>query len=308
MSGRLRPPAPRLRREGGEHAWANPKLLLGAVIVVLLVTLPYAGRFLHDPDLALIASSPISMVPAAGAEADPMVGFKENDGAHPLGTTSQGRDMLATVLVATPRTLQVGLIGAGLGMLVGILLGFAAGFIGGRADSVITTVTDATLTIPGLAVLVVAAGSVDQLTVTTMGLVMALFAWPLPTRAIRSQVLSMRSRGYVPLARMSGVSSFGIMYREIMPNLLPYLAAGFTASMSGVILAATGVETLGLGPQRIPTLGTTVNAALEGSALFRGMWWWWGPPLVVLVIIFIGFFLVNLGLDEVANPRLRKIE
>ena len=290
-----------------DNPWLNPKLIAGLIVVFLLLVMPFVGRLFQDADLAFVASSPVNMVPA-GTEADLSVGFKANDGEHPLGTDSQGRDMLATLLVATPSTLQVGLVGAGVGMLVGILLGFTAGFLGGKIDAVITTITDATLTIPGLAVLVVAASSVDELTVTTMGLIMALFAWPIPTRLIRSQVLSMRSRGYVPLARMSGTSNAGIMFKEIMPNLLPYLAAGLTSSIAGVILAATGVETLGLGPQRVPTLGTTVNSALVNSALFRGMWWWWGPPLVILILIFVGFFLVNLGLDEVANPRLRKVK
>ncbi len=295
---------PETRRD---NPWLNRKLIAGAVVLILLFVMPFALRLFHDRDLALVGSSPVNMVPN-GFEGDPNLGFKDPSGDHPLGTDSQGRDMLAVLLVGIPATLQVGLIGAGIGMAVGILLGFTSGFFGRRLDAVITTVTDATLTIPGLAVLVVVAASVDELTVTTMGLVMALFAWPIPTRLIRSQVLSMRQSGYVPLARMSGVTPFGIMFKEILPNLLPYLAGGFTFTIAGVILAATGVETLGLGPQRLPTLGTTVNAALENSALFRGMWWWWSPPIIVLVVIFLGFYLLNMGLDEVSNPRLRRIK
>jgi peptide/nickel transport system permease protein len=216
--------------------------------------------------------------------------------------------MLAVIIVGTPRSLQVGLIGAGIGMLVGIILGFTAGLLGGWPDSAISTLADVVITIPGLAVLVVIASYVSQLEVLSMALVMAIFAWPLPTRLIRSQVLSMREQGYIRMAQLSGSSIFDIMFREMMPNLLPFLAASFTGTVSGVILAATGLETLGLGPTRIPTLGMTINNALAFSAIFRGMWWWWGPPIVMLIIIFISLFLMTIGLDEVANPRLRGLQ
>jgi peptide/nickel transport system permease protein len=162
--------------------------------------------------------------------------------------------------------------------------------------------------IPGLAVLVVIASYVTQLEVANMALIMALFAWPLPTRLIRSQVLSMRERGYIQMAQLSGASTLDIMFKEMMPNLLPYLAASLTGNVAGVILAATGVETLGLGPTRIPTLGMTINNALGSSAILRGMWWWWGPPIVMLIIIFVALFLMTIGLDEIANPRLRGAE
>jgi peptide/nickel transport system permease protein len=141
--------------------------------------------------------------------------------------------------------------------------------------------------------------------VTTMAFVVAMFAWAGPTRVIRSQVLSLREQGYVRMARLSALSTFDIMFREIMPNLLPYLAASFVGSASGGILAAVGLEALGLGPQQVPTLGMTIYYALQSSAIIRGMWWWWGGPTLILIIMFTGFFLITIGLDEVANPRLR---
>ena len=167
---------------------------------------------------------------------------------HPLGTESSGRDMLAVLLVGAPRSLWIGIIAAGIGMLVGILLGFTAGFVGGWVDTVIRTLSDAFITIPSLAVLIVISAFVSFNNITYMALMLALFAWPGPTRLLRSQVLSMRERGYVQMAQLSGASIFSIMFFEMMPNLLPYLAASFTGNVSGAILAATGLETLGLGP------------------------------------------------------------
>jgi peptide/nickel transport system permease protein len=140
-----------------------------------------------------------------------------------------------------------------------------------------------------------------------MAILLALFAWPRPTRYVRAQVLSMREQGYVQMAQLSGSSSISIMFTEIMPNLLPYLAAAFIGTVSALILAATSLEALGLGPTRIPTLGMTIFFAINGAAILRGMWWWWGFPILMLIIIFIALFLMNIGLDEIANPRLRGV-
>lgn len=240
--------------------------------------------------------------PTGGGEA---MRFGEPSWDHPLGTESNGRDMLAVLLVGAPRSLRIGLIAAGIGMGVGILLGFTAGFMGGWIDSVIRTISDSVITIPSLAVLIVISAYVRQVSVENMGLLLALFAWPGPTRLIRAQVLSMREHGYVQMARLSGASTFDIMFKEMMPNLLPYLAASLTGNVSGAILAATGLEVLGLGPTRIPTLGMTIFYAIRAAAIIRGMWWWWGVPIAALIVIFSGLFLMTIGLDEIANPRLR---
>lgn len=222
-----------------------------------------------------------------------------------MGTESNGRDMLAVLLVGAPRSLSIGLIAATIGMLVGILLGFTAGYMGGWVDAVIRTLSDSIIVIPSLAVLIVIGAYVRTVSIESMALLLALFAWPAPTRYIRAQVLSMRERGYVHMARISGASAFDIMFKEMMPNMLPYLAASFTGNVSGAILAASSLEALGLGPTRIPTLGMTIFYAIRAAAILRGMWWWWGPPILILVILFAGFFLMTIGLDEIANPRLR---
>jgi peptide/nickel transport system permease protein len=272
-------------------AWLNRKLVVGASMILIVLVLTLIGRLFWNLDLARAASSPLNLPPGS-------VG-------HPLGTENSGRDMLALLISGGPTTLQVGLIVGVTSMLIGILLGFAAGYLGGPVDAVIRTISDTALTIPSLAILIVVSAYVREMNVTTMAIIVALFAWAGPTRVIRAQVLSMREMGYVRMARLSALSTPYIMFREMMPNLLPYLAAAFIGSASGGILAAVGLEALGLGPQRIPTLGMTVSYAIQGSAILRGMWWWWGLPTLVLMMIFIALFLIAIGLDEIANPRLR---
>lgn len=285
-----------------DNPWLNWKFLGGIGIIGTVLFLVFLGNLLWDTDLALTASAPLNLPP---------VGFENFRGTpgipeHPLGTENSGRDMLALLIVGTPRTLGVGVIAATIGMGVGILLGFTAGYIGGWVDDVIRLATDVTITIPSLLVLIVMQSVLPTIDLVTMAVLISLFAWATPTRYIRAQVLSMRESGYVQMARLSGVPIRDIMFKEIMPNLLPYLAASYIGNMTGAIIAAVGLEVLGLGPQRIPSLGVAIFFSIEAAALLRNMWWWWGLPTIILAIIFIGLLLINLGLDEIANPRLRK--
>jgi peptide/nickel transport system permease protein len=139
-----------------------------------------------------------------------------------------------------------------------------------------------------------------------MAAVIALLAWMWPTRTIRAQVLTLRERSYVEIARLSGMGDIKIIFKELLPNLLPYLAASFVGAVSAAILAAVGLEALGLGPQTDPTLGMTIFWGMYYGAILRGMWWWWVPPMAAISYVFIGLFMISWGLDELANPRLRR--
>lgn len=287
-----------------DSPWINRKFVIGATMILLVILVEFIGPLFWDASMANTASAPLNL-PPVWVEESSCFGCGEASPDHPLGTESNGRDMLALLIVATPKSLRVGLIAAGIGMTVGVILGFSAGYFGGWIDNIIRVLSDALITIPALAVLIVISAFVRQVTAENMALLLALFAWPGPTRLIRAQVLSMRERGYVLMARLSGASSFDIMFKEMMPNLLPYLAASFVGNVSIFILAATSLEALGLGPTRVPTLGMTIFYAIRAAAILRGMWWWWGIPILMLTIIFIGLFLMTIGLDEIANPRLR---
>lgn len=286
------PPATRPR-----FGWLNWKLVVGAAMVLAIVLVGLLGPLFWNTNLARASSSPLNLPPAwsHGGTWD-----------HPLGTESLGRDMLALIIKGAPASLKVGAIAAGIGLLVAMLLGFVAGYIGGWIDDVIRVLADAAVTIPALAVMIVLAAALKSITFTTEAILLAMFSWPAPTRLIRSQVLTMRERGYVKMARLSGLSPARIMFQEILPNMIPYLVASFVGGISAAILASTSLEALGLGPSRIQSLGLTIYNSIQGSAILRGMWWWWGLPVLVLVIIFSGLFLLSIGLDEIANPRLQR--
>jgi len=282
--------------------WFNIRLISGIIILLLILAAGAVGPLIWDTELADARSGSPRQAPAGFTNSRDQAGTLE----HPLGTDNLGRDMLAVMIVGAPNTFLIGVIAASIGIGIGIVLGFMAGFLGGWVDDVIRLASDVTLTIPALLVLIVLQSVLLRIDIPTMALLISAFAWPRATRQIRSQVLSMRRSGYVRMARISGASTFDIMFKEMLPNLIPYLFASFIAGATGAILAAVGLETLGLGPQNVPTLGSTIYDAIEFGALSLNMWWWWGFPTILLSLMFVGLFLINLGLDEVANPRLRK--
>lgn len=289
-------PGKRARLNLWDSPWLNTKFVIGSAIILVVILFGLLGPLFWDTDLAYTASSPTNLPPMWMAKGTP---------EHPLGTESNGRDMLASLIVGIPASLKVGVLAASIGMGVGLLLGSLAGYLGGWWDHVIRTISDSVMIIPSLAVLIAIASYVQFADTTMLALVLAMFAWPGPTRLVRSQVLTLRERGYVRMALLSNVPPLEIMFVEMMPNMLPWLAASFTGNISAAILGATGLEALGLGPTRVPSLGMIINYAMTSSALVREMVWWWLPPILALIIIFTAFFLMTIGLDEIANPRLR---
>ncbi len=225
---------------------------------------------------------------------------------HFLGTDTQGRDLWTVMCLGVGNTVKIGLIAGVVGVTVGLVLALIAGFFGGLPDSIIRIISDSLLTVPGIAILVIIASNVDQMTIEIMALTVAALAWMFPCRTIRSQVLSIRERSYVEVARANGVGPFGLIFREIMPNLMPFVAASFVGAVGGAMLAAIGLEALGLGAIQTHTLGVTIYWSQEYTAVLRGFWWWWGPPIVVIAFIFMALFVTSAGMDRFANPRLRR--
>jgi peptide/nickel transport system permease protein len=287
------PPAGRVRaRNALRYLRRNPTLVVGIVCLGSLLLFAVIGALIWDTEMARPLSGPSGAEPSA---------------EHPFGTDVQGRDLFAVMIAGTPLTIRIGLMAGLIGVTVGAVLGFVAAYYGGIVDTVIRGFTDIMLTVPGFLVLLLIAVQVQSsLSVNQMALVVALLAWRGPTRVIRAQVLTMRERPYVEVARLSGESGPEIIFKEMMPNLLPYLAAALVGAVSAAVLASIGLEALGLGPFESPTLGMTFYWIIFNSALLLGMWWWFIPPIVIIVILFIGLFNLGVGLDEWANPRLRR--
>lgn len=268
---------------------ANPPLLAGLAMLGLIGILALLGPLLADASLAQVGAVPPRRPPSA---------------AHWLGTDAQGRDLLTVMALAMPQTLRIGLVAGVISLGVGVTLGLVAGFVGGFVDTAIRTASDVMMTIPGVAVLVLVAANVRVMTVDLMAAIVAALSWMVAARSIRAQTLSVRERGYVQVARLNGLSGLPLILIEVLPNLLPYIAASFVITVGQAMLATIGLEALGLGPQTELTLGMTIYWAQFYGAVIRGMWWWWGPPIAALALIFIGLLLASAGMDRVVNKRI----
>ena len=269
----------------------NPSLGIGLFLLLALALFVVIGHLTVDT----IQFRPLSVRP-----------LQPPSWELPFGSDKQGRNLYAVMVAGTPLTLRIGLLAGVIGVTLGAVLAFIGGYFGGWADTIIRVLVDVGLTIPGLLVLIIIAMRVrGGLTVDQMALVVGLLAWLFPARTIRSQVLTLKQRGFVQVARLSGMSHAEVIVKELLPNLLPYLGASLVGSVSAAILASIGLEVLGLGPFEAPTLGMTIYWVIYNAAIINGWWWWWWPPIIIIAMLFIGLFLVAVGLDEVANPRVR---
>jgi len=263
--------------------------------LLLLIAFTVTGLLTIDPANAYPLSVKTKQPPSA---------------AFPLGTDYFGRDLYTAMVIGLWQTALIGVIAGALGTLIGVILGFISAYFGGVVDMVIKGICQILTPIPAFLIQVIIAGSIDKrdVTIYTMAFVVVLLAWMGPTLVIRSQVLTMKERQFVAVAKLSGMGDSGIIFREIMPNLLPFIAAAFVGQVFSAVFASFYLAVLGLGPLREPLLGNIVWQAQRQSAFFNNWWWWPLSPSLALVLILGSLALVNMGLDELANPRIRRSE
>jgi peptide/nickel transport system permease protein len=273
----------------------NKSLLVGLVILLALTLFTFIGLLTVNPKnaypLAVKSKQPPSLT-------------------YPFGTDFFGRDLLAAMVVGLWQTALIGVLAGAVGTVIGVILGFIAAYFGGWLDTGIKGICQILTPIPAFLIQIIIAGSIDKrdVTIYTMALVVVLLAWMGPTLVIRSQVLTMKERQFVSVAKLSGMGDLGIIFSEIMPNLLPFLAAAFITQVFAAVFASFSLAVLGLGPLREPLMGNLIWAAQTQSAFFNGWWWWPLEPAGAIVLILSSLALVNMGMDEIANPRVRRSE
>ncbi len=224
-----------------------------------------------------------------------------------FGTTTFGQDVFVQFVHGVGATFFVGLLGGGLAAIVGMTVGFVAGYRGGIVDETLNMLTNVVLVIPTLMVLIVIVAYVDARGLLIEAVFIGLTSWPWAARAIRAQTLSLRTREFVDLGRLSGQSTRQIIIGEIAPNMSSYLMLTFILLFGGAVLIAATLDFIGLGPTDGMSLGLMMNNAVLWSALQLGMWWWFIPPGIGIVAIVGSLYVLNVGLDQVFNPRLRKL-
>jgi peptide/nickel transport system permease protein len=235
--------------------------------------------------------------------------------AHPLGTTLLGQDVWSQLLNATRPTLVVAFLAGLVATALSILVGVSAGYLGGSADEGLSLLSNVFLAIPGLPLLIVLASYVPgaDTSVIVIGLIVALTGWAYGSRVLRAQTLSLRNRDFVEAARVSGESRLRIILAEVMPNLLPIIASSFLFTTLYAIGAYVSLAFLGLAgtPTSSPpgpwNWGIMLQQVFDNNAVNTGYWWWWLPPGICIALVGTSLALLNFGIDEFINPRLRAV-
>ena len=283
--------APKRRRsETLYFASRNPKLVIGLSVVLFFLVVAIVGPWLTDAD-PFEFGYPLGEPPSSD---------------HWLGTTAPGQDVYAQFVQGLRASFIVGALAGCVAAAIGMAVGFTAGYRGGVVDEVLSMFTNIVLVIPTLAVLIIVSAYLSVGSLIWEAILIGVTSWPWAARAIRAQTFTLATRDFVSLARLSGQGGLRIVVKEIAPNMSSYLFLTFILLFGGSILIAATLDFLGLGPSNVMSLGLMMNIAVSSSALQLEMWWWFISPGVGITAIVAGLYVMNVGLDEVFNPRLRK--
>src|SRR5713226_1366463 len=298
----------------------SPKVIAGLVILGLFGVVAVIGRWAapYSPN-ATDEKNWVKHVLVDGT--GPGTSFPANyyplplppSAAHWLGTTVFAQDVLSQVLASTQATLFVGLLAAAIATVLSILFGITAGYIGGAADEGLSLVANVFLAIPGLPLLIVLADYVPSAgsSIVVVAAIIAITTWAYTARTLRAQTLSLRNRDFVEASRVSGEGPWRIILIEILPNLVPIVAASFLFTTLAAIAAYVALAFLGLAgaptgsPAGLWNWGEMLREGFANNAVRGGWWWWWAPPGICVAVLGTGLALINFGIDEFINPRLR---
>ncbi len=286
-------PVGRRKRSSGNAGWlktllASPKARIGFAIVMFFVLTSIFAPLIAPGDPSAFVGVP-NGAPSA---------------QHLFGTDPQGRDVFSLTVWGGRDSLLVG-FGTGLvTTFIATVAGIAAGFFRGRVDDVLTLLMNLFLVLPGLPLLMFLAAYLQPGTFTVI-FSLAVTGWAFGARIVRSQALAVREREFVNAAIVGGESNGAIIVNEVLPNLVNIIVGSLVGSVTYGITAATGLSFLGLTSTTDVTWGTNLFWAQNGGALSTGAWWTFAPSGLAVAFVAFGLSLINYGMDEITNPRLR---
>ncbi|GAA4534027.1 MULTISPECIES: ABC transporter permease [Nonomuraea] len=227
---------------------------------------------------------------------------------HWFGTDGQGRDVLAQVITGSRYVLLSALVTAVITVVLGTAIGLFSGFKRGRWDTVLMRLTDMKLTIPGLPLLLVLSTVWSFGSALEMGLLLGLLGWGGVARAVRSQTLSLRERGFIEAARGLGLSTTHIVGKELLPSMAPYIAMNMLIAVTGAVYAQVGLFFLGVLPYEADNWGVMLNLSVFGGGALTttAALPYMLAPLLAILLLTLGIVLVVDAMDEIFNPRLRE--
>ena len=286
-----------LRPEGGalhivgRAMLANRKALAGATILGLFVV--------------------VAIIPSVLAPYDPHAQiFEQTLGpsrAHLLGTTGNGQDIFSQLIWGTRESLVIAIVAGLMATVLSLLIGVSAAYLGGASDHVLSLVTDVFLVIPTLPLMIVVAAYARSGGLLVLIAVIVITGWSYGARQLRSQALSLRNRDFVDAARVRGERSLYVIVFEILPTMTSLIVANFLGAALYAVLAAAGLQFIGLGNPSDMSWGTMLFWAENNGALNAGSPLWAIMPGLCIAMLGAAFALLNYAFDEITNPSLRPI-
>lgn len=266
----------------------NRKVTIGSAIVMFFVLVAIFGPFFIQQDPNTLSSNS-NAAPSA---------------THLLGTTVTGQDIFSQLVAGTRSSIFWGFLTGVAVTVLAVVVGLVGGYVGNLVDELLSLLTNVFLVLPSLPLAIVLASYFPRGPLT-ISLVIIFTSWAWGARVLRAQTLSMRGREFVTAARACGESPLRIIFWELFPNEISIVAANFVNTTIYVILATVSLEFLGLGDANSVSWGTMFYWAQKDNALILGLWWWFIPPGLCIAALGAGLALINFGIDELANPRLR---
>jgi peptide/nickel transport system permease protein len=225
--------------------------------------------------------------------------------AHWLGTTQTGQDVLSQLLVGFGPTLEIGFMAGVIATALSIIIGVSAGYYAGSAGESLSLLSNVFLVIPQLPLLIVISSLDSKASLWVYAVVLALLGWAWGARVLRAQTIALANQDFVLAARASGESAWRIIIYEILPNEVPILATSFVFTVLGAIGSYIALAFVGLVNINTWNWGTMLFYSQSNQAINDGAWWWYVPPGVAVAIILLALIMLNFGIDEFINPRLR---
>ncbi|MEE4363372.1 MAG: ABC transporter permease [Desulfotignum sp.] len=274
----------------------NPLGKTGVIILVVFMFMAIASFF----------------VPLIGPMYDPMTGIdpdiRVSTGpslTHWLGTDNVGRDLLAQLLEGAKVAFIVGLSAAFFSIVIGTLVGMVAGYTGGLLDAFLMRTADIIMVLPSLVILLILASLFGQFNIWIIVFIIAIMRWPAVSRVIRSQTLSLKHRPFIEASRVAGASHLRIIFRHIMPNVLPLAFLYMTFRVTAAILVEAALSFLGFGDPSQVSWGMMLQWVWKSGHMFQAPYWLI-PPGVCISLLTLAFYMLGRAMDEVLDPRLRK--
>ncbi len=268
----------------------NKMGLFGFIMTVLIILISFLGPLLWPPEMS-----------ANVAEIN-----KGSSPEHWLGTDFQGQDNLRKIINGGRDIVTIALVTGVLSMLIAVVVGSFSAFIGGRVDSILMELVNIWLTIPKFPLLAVLATVLALKDVIMLSVLMALLDWPALARQVRSQVLSLKNREYIEAATMLDLGTPRIVFRELLPNMMSFIAISTIFEMTHAIYQQTGLVFLGIVPYSSANWGVMISAAERRGVLFNPQAAWSIlAPMAAIVLFQLALVSFARSLDEVFNPRLR---